>query len=65
MICRSWRFKTGEFFDDIAKQSAEKIYFMYRGFVAIKRFCRYRYVGSKFLRDGIYKGKTIFLGQKA
>ena len=34
IICRSWRFKTPH----IAKQSAEKIYFMYRGFRALKDF---------------------------
>ena len=52
IICRSWRFKT----PNIAKQSAEKIYFMYRGFVAIKDFigmdmCR------KFLEMGFTRAR--------
>ena len=52
IICRSWRFKT----PNIAKQSAEKIYFMYRGFVAIKDFigmdmCR------KFLEMGFTRSR--------
>ena len=52
IICRSWRFKTPQ----IAKQSAEKIYFMYRGFVAIKDFigmdmCR------KFLEMGFTRSR--------
>ena len=52
IICRSWRFKTPH----IAKQSAEKIYFMYRGFRALKDFigmdmCR------KFLEMGFTRAR--------
>ena len=52
IICRSWRFKTPQ----IAKQSAEKIYFMYRGFRALKDFigmdmCR------KFLEMGFTRSR--------
>lgn len=52
IICRSWRFKTPH----IAKQSAEKIYFMYRGFRALKDFigmdmCR------KFLEMGFTRSR--------
>ena len=49
IICRSWRFKTPQ----IAKQSAEKIYFMYRGFVALKDF-----VGMDMCRKFLEMGFT-------
>ena len=49
IICRSWRFKT----PNIAKQSAEKIYFMYRGFVALKDF-----VGMDMCRKFLEMGFT-------
>ena len=52
IICRSWRFKTPH----IAKHSAEIIYFMYRGFRALKDFigmdmCR------KFLEMGFTRAR--------
>ncbi len=49
IICRSWRFKTPQ----IAKQSAEKIYHMYRGFVALKDF-----VGMDMCRKFLEMGFT-------